>query len=309
MKKYLLSLGVLAAATLSLTSCLGSSSNETNYTFTYSDCFNYVVDRQDNTVYIGQSPIYNFVFHNDNKLDMDVTNLKFNSDQSQTLSLRLPTMDTQVSSTDGFTTFEAYDVTPVGTGNSYEFSTFKFRGYPWRSPAIYEINYTVNDRYDVTVYPKVLGYYASVVATNNTEGATESVFNGVNDAGTYMLQINSEKMTATLYLMGAKFEKGTYDGDVENLEIRNLPVQIVSGGFRIFTQPGDTYDVYPYQQTAATTPLKDYSVSDINMTAVLSTGASLRFDCTLGKNSSGNLKKYAVQTTLRYFPFNTGNQK
>lgn len=307
MKKYLLSFGVLAAATLSLTSCLGSGKNETNYNFTYSDCFNYVVDRQDNSVYIGQSPIYNFVFHNDQTLDIDITNLKLNSDQ--TLNLRFPTLATKVSSTDGFTTFEGYDITPMGVGNSYEFNTFKFRGYPWRTPAIYDITYTVNDRYDVTVYPKVLGYYSSVVATNNTEGATETVYNDVNNSGTYMLQINSEKMTATLYILGAKFEKGVNDGDAENLEIRNLPVEIIAGGFRIFTQPGDTYDIYAYQQTPSNAALKDYEMTDINFTAYLSTGASLRFDCTLGKNQYGNLKKYAVQTTLRYFPFNTDNKQ
>ena len=55
MKKYLLSLGVLISAALSLTSCLGSGSGEQKYTFSYgpSDCFNRVVDNETGTTYIG----------------------------------------------------------------------------------------------------------------------------------------------------------------------------------------------------------------------------------------------------------------
>ncbi|MDE6431735.1 MAG: hypothetical protein K2J28_04625 [Duncaniella sp.] len=306
MKKYLLSLGVIAAATLSLTSCLGSGKNETNYDFTYSDCFNYVVDRQENTVYIGHSPIYKFVFHNDLALDMDITNLKLNADQ--TLNLRFPTMSTQISSTDGFTIFTAYNVLPVGAGASYEFDTIKFRGYPWRSPAIYDLTYTVNDRYDVTVYPTVLGYYAQATVTNKTEGATDPVFTGKDlEVGTYMITINSEKMTASLFVMEGKFEKNSYD--TERLEVRNLPVTIIDGGFRIVTEPGVTYPVYDYQQASSASALTDYSMSDISLTAYLSTGASLSYNCTLGKNNQGYPKNYNVSTTLRYFPFSAETQQ
>ncbi len=65
MKKYLLSFGVLAAATLSLTSCLGSGSNDQKYTFNYgpSNCFNRVVDMETEETYIGLNPAYSFEFN------------------------------------------------------------------------------------------------------------------------------------------------------------------------------------------------------------------------------------------------------
>ncbi|MCM1076287.1 MAG: hypothetical protein NC411_02880 [Bacteroides sp.] len=309
MKKYFLSLGVIAAATLSLTSCLGSSSSEQTYTFTYgpNDCFNYVVDLKTGESYIGLSPTYKYEIETGSQeIDMDISNLRFNSDLSP-ISLRLPSMTMKINQNDGFYNISANDISPVGVGNSYVFDSFTMHFYPFRSPALYEINYVVNDRYDVTVYPTYLGYYSSVAATIHTAGSTETTFNEVDPETVYIVQVNPEKMTASVILLNAKFAT---DEVRENLEIRGLPVTLTDSGYRISTESGKTYDVYQYSTPQSTTPLSGYSFSNISFSAVLSTGASMNFDCTLGTTAVDSKieRKYSVRATLRYFPMNTENQ-
>ena len=168
MKKYLLSLGVIIAATLSLTSCLGSSSAGQKYTFNYgpNDCFNRVVDTQTGETYIGLNPTYKFEFDmTEEKVAIEMSNLKLTSGY-QGLSFRFPELPYKIDTNDSFFVTMASNLMPIGQTSAYLFDDFTLRAYPFRSYPVYVIDFTLDNRYRVTTYPILPTYLGSVIATN-----------------------------------------------------------------------------------------------------------------------------------------------
>lgn len=305
MKKYLLSLGVLISAALSLTSCLGSGSGEQKYTFSYgpSDCFNRVVDNEAGTTYIGLNPAYNIVFNMTSaQADIDISNLKFSSSNSG-ITLRLPSLPLKQDPQDAFYTVSGMYLTPVGQTSSFVLDVFNFRSYPFRMPPAYIINYTVNDRYDVTVYPTLPTYVGAVSATNlEPEEGKNPVLNLTPDnEAYYQLLINPESMTAMFHVSNAKYADGM---SRYSFATKGLKVELTSEGYRVATEAGKEYNIYSPQSVSSdtATPIPGCTISDLRINAVLSTGASISFTCDLG-----DMGKYSVNTTLRYLPYNTEN--
>lgn len=302
MKKYLLSLGVIIAATLSLTSCLGSSTSGQKYTFNYgpSDCFNRVVDTETGETYIGLNPTYKFEFNmTDGKLALEMSNLKLTSGY-QGLSFRFPELPFQIDSNDGFFTASGSSITPLGMTSAYVFDAFSLRAYPFRTPAVYVIDFTVENRYKVTTYPVYPTYLGSVMATNlDPKDGEEVSFSLDNDADSYyQLVINPEKMTAILGVMYAKYSKTM---SRYSFAVRDLPVVLNEYGFSIATGADTKLDLYdPTSVTSPTaTPLAGVSISNLRVNATLRTGASITFDCDLGDKG-----KYSVNAVLRYLLYN-----
>lgn len=303
MKKYLLSLGVLISAALSLTSCLGSGSGEQKYTFSYgpSDCFNRVVDNEAGTTYIGLNPAYNIVFNMTSaQADIDISNLKFSSSNSG-ITLRLPSLPLKQDPQDAFYTASGMYLTPVGQTSSFVFDSFNLRAYPFRSIPAYIINYTVNSRYDVTVYPTLPTYVGAVSATNlQPEEGKNPVFN-LNPDGEayYQLLINPENMTAMFHVANAKFADGM---SRYSFATKGLKVELTSEGYRVATEAGKEYNIYSPQSVSSdtATPIPGCTISDLRINAVLSTGASISFTCDLG-----DMGKYSVNAILRYLIYNT----
>ncbi|WP_297071022.1 hypothetical protein [uncultured Duncaniella sp.] len=301
MKKYLLSFGVLAAATLSLTSCLGSGSNDQKYTFNYgpSNCFNRVVDMETEETYIGLNPAYSFEFNMSTQLlKIEMSNLKLAAGNG--LSMRLPDMPFKLDTNDGFYTASATTLSPVGQTSSMLIEDFNFRSYPFLS--VYNVNFTVDDRYKVTTYPMLSTYYGSISATNLTPDATETFYSVTNDKETsYKVLINPEKMTAILAVFGGKYSKNMTRYD---FAARELPIVLTNDGYVISTDADDVKDLYSPNVVESTTakPLPDCTISNIRVNGVLRTGASISFDCNLG-----DLGKYSVRATLRYLLYETNN--
>lgn len=302
MKKYLLSLGLIIAATLSLTSCLGSNSTDQKYTYNYgpNDCFNRVYDNQTGEIYIGLNPTYKFVFNmSSQQLGVEMSNLKLTSGFSG-LSFRFPDMPFQVDTNDGFFVASAATVTPVGQTSSYLFENFAFRSYPFRSIPVYVMNFTVEDRYQVTTFPAAPAYLGSIYATNLTPDAKDPSFSIINDVDTYyQVLINPEKMTATLGVFGAKYADNMSRID---FAARELPITLTADGYMIASPTDEKLNLYnPNSVNSATaTPLPDYSISNVRVTGVLRTGATITFNCDLG-----TFGQYQVRAVLRYLLYST----
>lgn len=299
MKKYLLSLGVIALAFLSLTSCLGSSTSEEKYTFVYgnSDCFNYVVDTETGDVYKGLNPAYNFVYNmSTSTVDIDISNLKLSKDLAG-VTLRLPTQTFTTDDKTGFYNVASYNLTPLAASSAFVFDTFKFNSYPWRGQyPVYIMNYTVNNRYEVTVFPIISTYLGSIAATDLSPDATTPNYNLTNDPdGYYQVSINPEKETAVLYITGAK-----YSADMErfNFCVEDLPVTLTAAGYKIATAEGVKYPI----KNTSNTVVPDCYVSDIIVNATLSYGATITFKCNLGE-----MGHYSVTATMRYLLYNNSN--
>ena len=302
MKKYLLSLGVIIAATLSLTSCLGSSTSDQKYTFNYgpNDCFNRVVDTHTGEAYIGLNPTYKFEFNmSTQKLNFEMSNLKLTSGY-QGLSFRFPEMNFGVDQNDGFFTASGSNITPVGLTSAYVFDDFSLRAYPFRNPGVYVMDFMIENRYKVTTFPVCPLYLGSIYATNQEPKEGEDAqFEIINDADTYyQILINPEKMTAMLAVAYAKYSK---DMTRYSFAARELPIELNETGFSITTEADKKFDLYdPSTVTSENAkPIEGCSISNIRVAATLRTGASVTFDCDLG-----NYGKYSVRAILRYLFYN-----
>ncbi|MDE5915537.1 MAG: hypothetical protein K2G71_03065, partial [Duncaniella sp.] len=278
-------------------------SGEEKYTFSSGpwDCFNRVVDNEAGTTYIGLNPAYNIVFNMTSaQADIDISNLKFSSSNSG-ITLRLPSLPLKQDPQDAFYTASGMYLTPVGQTSSFVFDSFNFRGYPFRSIPAYIINYTVNSRYDVTVYPTLPTYVGSVSATNlEPEEGKNPVFN-LNPDGEayYQLLINPENMTAMFHVANAKFADGM---SRYSFATKGLKVELTSEGYRVAPEAGKEYNIYSPQSVSSdtATPIPGCTISDLRVNAVLSTGASISFTCDLG-----DMGKYSVNAILRYLIYNT----
>lgn len=302
MKKYLLSFGVLAAAALSMTSCLSNSSSDQKYTFGYgnTDCFNRVYDMDTQEYSITLNPTYSFVYNMSKAtLDVDMSNIKLGDSGYSGMSFKLSGMGFSLGE-DYFWKTSARDVVPYGASSSFVFNSFNLNALPTRTIAnmgipVYYMTYTVNNRYRVMVYPTQLVYFGSIAASdlnNNTD------FSITDDKESYYaVQINPEKMIAQLLVSGAQYKQGM---NRYNFRVKDLPIELTDNGYRIRTEVNKKYDVWSDKST--TEPVKGQSVSNVLITASLDYGATISFTIDLGEDVDGGL--FGVNASLRYLFYN-----
>lgn len=302
MKKYLLSFGVLAAAALSMTSCLSNSSSDQKYTFGYgnTDCFNRVYDMDTQEYSITLNPTYSFVYNmSKGTLDVDMSNIKLGDSGYSGMSFKLSGMGFSLGE-DYFWKTSAKDVIPYGASSSFVFNSFNLNALPTRTIAnmgipVYYMTYTVNNRYRVMVYPTQLVYFGSIAASdlnNNTD------FSITDDKESYYaVQINPEKMTAQLLVSGAQYKQGM---NRYNFRVKDLPIELTTNGYVIRTKVDEKYDVWSDKST--TEPVKGQSVSNVLITASLDYGATISFTIDLGEDVDGGL--FGVNASLRYLFYN-----
>lgn len=295
MKKYLLSFGVLAAAALSMTSCLSNSSSDQKYTFGYgnTDCFNRVFDMETQEYTITDKPSYSFVYNlTKGQLDVDMSNIKLGDSGYGGMSFKLTDLTFKEAS-DAFWVTTASDVIPYGTAQSYIFDSFNLRALPGRvyggrGIPVYYMNYVVNGRYRVTVYPTQFVYFGSI---NATDLDNQKIFTLANDGETYYaVQIDPEKMKAKLIVSGAKYKEGM---SRYNFLTQDFPVELTNTGYIIRTELDKEYPVY--NEKSSTKPVEDQSIKNITIVGTLETGANINFTCDLGDDG-----KFGVNASMRY---------
>lgn len=308
MKKYLLSIGVALAATLSFTSCLESDNNEQTYTFNYgsSDCFNRVFDNETGEYYIGLSPNYSFKMNmTAQTVSIDMSNIKLSSDLNSGYSFRMPDLALKINSSDAFYVASGNNLTPVGqissgfTFDSFDLHFSPFRAFGTASIPVYNINFTVNNRYVVTTYPASPVYFGSISAVKtNAESAEEATYSITNDVETYyQLVINPEKMTAKLLVYGAKYSEKM---SRYNFYVEDLPVVLIDGGYRINTEIDKDYKI----KNSSNAVEENMSIRNISVFATLKSGATITFESDLDEYG-----KYDVTARLRYLLYDNSSSE
>lgn len=303
MKKYFLSLVILAVSAVSFTSCLDSDNSDQNFTYTYggNECFNRVVERGTTNEIWTKQPSYTFKYNvSKSKIDVQMSGITLGDDYKN-LSFALPTLSFTQNNKDGFIETSGRDILPV-TPSPYAFDVFKLRSYPARAIYIngkyvglpvYDLSYTIqntsdNSIYDVTVYP-VVNAYLGATNSYDLENSSQVFVNKENlYQSPFVVEIDYEKKTAKMYVYNAKFKK---DKNPTTFSVKDLPVTFTSDGYSIST-PSDTQ--LPIINSQGNT-IEGRTISGISITARLNYGATIMFECDLGEDG-----KFRMVAPLRY---------
>lgn len=300
MKKYILSFGILAAAVLSMTSCLSSSTSDQKYTFSYgnSDCFNRVVDVETGEEFIFQNPMYSFVYNTSKMtVDIDMSNIRI-GDGFSGLSFKLAGLTFQNNNKTGFLETSARDIVPYGAAQSFIFNSLSLNSLPWRSigsnsiPA-FNLSYLINNRYRVTVIPTQSVFIGTTVANNLSSDADDPTYTVANDPSSfYVIQIDPAKMIAKLLVYGAQFSS---DMTAYNFAVTNIPAKITTNGFEIKSDADQVLNLYDSSNKV----IEGQTLSNLYINVNLASGAVINFNCDLGETG-----KYFVNASLQYLIYN-----
>lgn len=184
MKKHLLLSALILPAAMAFTSCMNTEGNRQESTINYggSLCFNYVTDLDDPArSFISLSPQYSFqIEYFSSTLTTSMSNVRLTSDGSP-LTFRTPAMKASNANTNYTISCTGTDIVPEGQSQSYVFSNFNLNiiersilnaSGSYKYSPVYNLTYTVNNRYKVRVFPT---YYDVVgTITSTAPGATTS---------------------------------------------------------------------------------------------------------------------------------------
>ena len=306
MKKIILS-AAIALSTLAFTSCLsssGESKNEATITYGGSLCFNRVTDLQTGETFNTSDPQYSFLLDYTNQLvTPSMSNLKLAEDASG-LSFKLPSLKVNLNSQDYSYTVNGIDLIPEGASQQYVFSTFSFKaidrafrtnsGTYVYSP-VYDISYTVNGRYSVTVYPT--RYDLLGTTTSNADGKDPYT----STKPIYSITLNTDKetgkKTANLTLTDAVLASGH---TTMKFGVKDLPYEIMSDGSIEIKTPAD--EKSQIVDTAGDVKNAYLSGITIHISVPTSRGSYISFHANIpGMQGSASNDEYDVKANLSYY--------
>lgn len=302
MKKLILS-AAIALSALAFTSCLssnGESKNEATINYGGSLCFNRVTDLTTGEIFNSTDPQYSFLLDYTNQLvTPSMTNLKLMKDASG-LSFKLPALKVNLNSQDYSYTVNGTDLIPEGSSQQYVFTTFSFKaidrairtnsGTYIYSP-VYDISYTVNGRYSVTVYPTrydLLGTTTSNADGKDTYTSTKPI---------YTVTLDTDKNTANLTLTDAVFAS---NHTTMKFGVKDLPYEIMTDGSIQIKTPAD--EKTQIIDTAGEVKNAYLSGITIRINVPSSRGSYISFHANIpGMQGSASDDEYDVRANLSYY--------
>lgn len=279
MKKNLILSALMLPAALAFTSCLKSEGNRQESIINYGNtlCFNYVTDLQDPSVaFVSRSPQYTFnVEFYGSTITTSMSNIRLTPD-GPALTFRTPEL-TMSTSTTGYTLYtSASDIIPEGQTQSYIFNNMTlgiieraiYNGSGAYKPSpVYNLSYTINDRYHIKVFPT---YYDVVgMVTSTGTGTTESYESNRAILSLSLSPSETAPMTgkAAIELFDVKFNN---DVTVSRILAENVPYTVSSSGIRINT---DNETVYKIKDTSGR-EIEGAGLSDININVAVPGGST-----------------------------------
>lgn len=305
--KNIFSLAALSLAVgLVSTSCLGDDpeySQELNMNYAGEACFNRVVDLETGESLVSGNPSYSMKFVNDGKkssMTMEMSGIQLSSGFSG-LAFKLPELGYSFNSDTDYFTSTGTDLKPLNAGDSYTFDKFSLRFIPTRNVdglncPVYLIDYTVNNRYQVTVFPTTPVLFAT--STGRDEVTGDEYVN--NDINAYVsAKIDPAKMTARVSLAKAQFGHGMI---TSNLIIKDLAVKLEGNSILISSPEDQTLTIYNTNNK----PYNKSTVTNLSMRLDITAGVGVLtgdfvIDNPLGAEPGYMPEKYAVTINLNYF--------
>lgn len=314
MKKHLLLSALIVPAALAFTSCMNSDGNRQEQTINYGNglCFNYVTDLEDPTVtFVSRSPQYTFnVEFYGSTIITSMSNIRLTPDGAP-LSFRTPELKASTTTTGYTFYYNGSDIIPDGQSQSYVFSNFTLgiiersvinSSNLYKYSPVYNISYTVNDRYHVRVFPT---YYDVVGMVSSTPDGTTDTFESTNAILSLTLSPSETAPAtgkATLELHDVKCGA---DLTVTRLIAENVPYTVSSTGIKIDTDNETVYKI----KDATGKEVADAGLSDIHINVSVpggSTSFTMHADLT-GLDDKSTKAEFDLRGNMSYYYRTTSN--
>ncbi len=289
--KQLLMIAILAIAT---TSCDDPEGSSAAYEYSYSECFNYVSNRQSGKGSVFDDVKYIIKFEMPSyEASVKIMGAKFNE--------RMPAIDFELSglkwsnNANGVLTISANDVVPVVNGQAmseYTINQFKVEVYDryvvidgqLKTSPVFVIQYTIAEMFDVTVVPEEVLYVASTGVLDVEQGAPY-----YNSDMLYWIEFDAETMTADIEIDGAKFAEGM--PALNDMGFNDIPLTLYTGGYSLAADA-----LIP---TIMDVPYPNYAITSLSGNGTFANGMDLRFKC---------MDRYSVNASLSIVGTTSSNQ-
>lgn len=308
MKKNLLFTALILPAALAFTSCMKTDGNRQETTINYGNtlCFNYVTDLQDpSAAFVSRAPQYTFnIEFYGSTIITSMSNIRLTPD-GPSLTFRTPEL-TASTTTTGYTFYtNATDIIPEGQTQSYLFNNLTLgiiersilnASGAYKYSPVYNISYTVNNRYHIKVFPT---YYDVVGMVTTTGTGTTNSFDSNRAILSLTLSPNESTPTtgkAAIELFDVKFAS---DNTITRLLAEDIPYTVTSSGIRINT---DSETVYKIKDLTGK-ELPGAGFSDININVAVpggSTSFSLHANIT-GLQGNSAQTEYDLRGNMSYY--------
>lgn len=289
--KQLLMIAILAIAT---TSCDDPEGSSAAAEYSYSECFNYVSNRQSGKGSVFDDVKYIIKFEMPSyEASVKIMGAKFNE--------RMPAIDFELSglkwsnNANGVLTISANDVVPVVNGQAmseYTINQFKVEVYDryvvidgqLKTSPVFVIQYTIAEMFDVTVVPEEVLYVASTGVLDVEQSAPY-----YNSDMLYWIEFDAETMTADIEIDGAKFAEGM--PALNDMGFNDIPLTLYTGGYSLAADA-----LIP---TIMDVPYPNYAITSLSGNGTFANGMDLRFKC---------MDRYSVNASLSIVGTTSSNQ-
>lgn len=275
----------VAAAMLTGCSLDKKDGNIQRTTYTYSGCFNAVTDMATGVVTTFTDPVYEVVLQSDGTAALLISNLVVEQGQEpQQLKGTNLTWDKTAEIWQ-----QVKDTEATWTSSDLKITNLVFRQLlrtaEYGGP-VYDIHFTVNDRWAVCALPKSV-IYSSITTVNNPDMALPFTYDNTR----YSVMFNLETRTADLDINAAKFAEAM---PPMNIQLRSLPVTFTKSGYRISTPEGEV--LTPYMKDV---PMPSYPMRNLKIDANMFQPGNLTFSATPGQMGSFDVVGYLEYVTRK----------
>lgn len=302
--KFIHSAMLALALGSAMTSCLSDGENTITGTDIYANGFNVITDRQTGDVSYAENPRYEINWKQDGS--RETVALKF-------ANLGIPEIPDYT-----------YEFAEVGTGHSgytyqvsissatptnmtsVQFSNIKvsyIRRVVRQSASseqmvnrfVYAISYTVNNRYEVVVYPKTAYCFSKTTTLNLSDPSKVFTVDDYSTAPSYSLSFSTVSKKCSIKIDQAKFLEGM---PALNMVFEDIP----------FTANANeiSYSIDALTPKIGGDPYPGFPITNLRGTFRPMTATSLNFDCTPATVNNGQTT-FRVSVALEEFPTQSPN--
>ncbi|MBD5317398.1 MAG: hypothetical protein HDS11_07015 [Bacteroides sp.] len=293
----------ILCAMMAFTSCLNNDSDDTQTTVTrnYTQCFNSVYDNATGEIVLTTQPkyVFNIIYKGDGSIygQISMTNVSLGIDIPYT-NFDLPELKFTLTGNSA-PVIKATDVFPTNLANAHAVTFTEVRlsvldrvlknenTLQQEIYTAYSLSFTVNNRYEVTVYPTQYYYFGTTGTVADADGSEFST-----TSPRYAISLNPQTKKASIDITGAQF-------------VSNMPAMNMTFGDIDFTTTRGNLvmEKDALTPTINNTPFPTFPISEL--TAMLNpekTTGTLRFNCT-----AATMGAYKVAVALQEEPINPKN--
>ncbi len=260
----------IGLACLTTSSCIDEKENRQDVYLNYGGelCFNRITDLETGEVAYSLNPSYQMLFELlQGNVTVDMTNIQVANGFSG-LAFKLPSMKFEWDDNTSFYVAKGTDIVPENAAGSYVFTSFRLDAMPGRTvqstlAPVYLLDYTINGRYRINVFPTAPILVGELTATN-ADGGSEPF----TSRSPYLtMRIFPEKMQANIMIGSAQFANGMI---VNDMVIKNVPLTCTATGYSLALPDDAPAQIY-YTNDA---PIEKCSAENLKIDFDLATGAT-----------------------------------